>query len=104
MPGPYTFDVNTPAGSETRRLGDNRLRELKSALDMAFKDGPMSGWPTTAHCSLGWPRIFRYDTLAGLQANAVASPYQRLGYVSADGANNGLYLELSTGWTLITGA
>lgn len=105
MPPPYTWDVNDPPGTQTRRLGDNRIREIKSVLQTVFTDGPMSTFPTNANCTLGWPRIFVKDTLALLQAEAVAAPYQRLGVVTADGtsANNGLYIELAAGWTKITG-
>lgn len=105
MAGPYQWDTSTPPGGESRRLGDNQIRAMKLALDTAFKDGPMSNWPTDAHCTPGWPRVFRYDTLAALQANAVAAPYNRLGVVTADPDPNltGMYLEKSTGWTLIQG-
>lgn len=103
MGGPYTWDVTEPDEQETRRQGDDRLREIKNTLQAVFQDGPMGTFPTDATCTLGWPRIFVYQTLAELQANAVAAPYNRLGYVSDDGANSGLYREAAAGWTKLTG-
>jgi hypothetical protein len=46
-----------------------------------------------------------YATQAELLANAVATPYHRLGFVTADPdpAKIGLYLEKSGGWTLVQG-
>lgn len=103
-PGPYQWDENDPPGSQTRRLGDDQLRTMKASLKQAFLDGPMSAFPTTSHCTPGWARPFVYTTLAALQANTVATPYGRIGIVTADGANAGLWVELSTGWTKVSGA
>lgn len=105
MGGPYVWDVNTPPGGETRRQGANRLKALKSTTLQAYNEGPMPNFPTDGNCGLGWPRIFQYATLTELTANAVGAPYGRLGYVSADSdpTKIGMYIEKSTGWTLING-
>jgi hypothetical protein len=94
MAGPYTWNVAVPDGAtETIRQLDDRIRDVKATLQTAFTDGWMSGWPEHAHCTLGWPRILVSATVAALPA--VASPYQRLAYVTQ---TKHLYLEMATGW------
>jgi hypothetical protein len=104
MSGPYSWDVAVPPADQSRRLGDDALRSLKAEWLRAMQDGPMSLFPATPDCTPGWPVPFLYTTLVGLQANTPTAPYGRIGIVTSDGANNGLWVELlATGWTKVNG-
>jgi hypothetical protein len=96
MPAPWTWDETVPAGTESRRLGDDRIREMKATLKEVFQAGPMSNFPTDANCTLGWPRILVVADTPNLPA--AASPYNRLAWVTG-GSAPGLYVERSTGWS-----
>lgn len=101
--GDFDWDVNDPPAQQTRRLGDDQLRKIKAEWLRAMTEGPMADFPTTPNCTPGWPVPFLYDTLVALQANTPTAPYGRIGVVVADTTNNGLWVELSTGWTKVNG-
>lgn len=95
---PYTWDTSTPTDGESRRQGDDRIREIKVELRKALNDGPLDNFPTDALCTRGWPRIGRVVNLADLPSPA--SPGGRLYYVSdnaADTTKRGLWFEMPTG-------
>lgn len=103
MAGNYDWDPNDPPASQTRRLGDDQLRTIKGEWQRAMTEGPMSGFPANSDCTPGWPVPFLYATLVELQAHTPTAPYGRLGIVSADTTNNGLWVELASGWTKVNG-
>ena len=105
-PGPYVWDASAPQAPETRRLGDNRIREMKATYQQVMQEGPMANFPTDGYCTLGWPRCFLFATLAALvAAQPAAAPWGRLAFVTTDGANTGMWLEdsVSAAWKLIQG-
>jgi hypothetical protein len=105
-PGPYDLEPTVPSGAESRRLGSQRIRELKTRLEATFKDGPMWQFPTNVECTPGWSRVLPpYPSEAALFAVAVLPPYYRLATVSPDGGAtiSSLFIELPTGWRRISG-
>jgi hypothetical protein len=105
-PGPYDLEPTVPSGAESRRLGAQRIRELKTRVEATFKDGPLSGFPGTVAATPGWSRMLPpYPSDAALVAVPVAAPYYRIACVSPDGGAtiSGLWIELPTGWRRISG-
>jgi hypothetical protein len=106
MAGPYDLEVTVPSGAESRRLGAQRIRELKQRLEATFKDGPMSGFPQSVNSTPGWSRMLPpYPSDAALLAAPLGAPYYRLACVSPDGGATitSLFIELPTGWRRISG-
>jgi hypothetical protein len=106
MPGPYDLELTVPSGAESRRLGAQRIRELKSRVEATFKDGPLADFPSNLASKPGWSRMLPpYPSDAALLAVPVASPYYRLACVSTDGGATitSLFVELPTGWRRIRG-
>jgi hypothetical protein len=104
--GPYDLEPTIPSGAESRRLGAQRIRELKTRLEAAFKDGPMSQWPQSLASTPGWSRMLPpYPSDAALLAEPLSAPYYRLACVSPDGGATitSLFVELPTGWKRISG-
>jgi hypothetical protein len=106
VPGPYDLEPTIPSGAESRRLGAQRIRELKTRIEATFKDGPISEFPNSAHATPGWSRMLPpYPSDAALLAVPITAPYYRLAAVSTDGGATiaSLFIELPTGWRRITG-
>jgi hypothetical protein len=104
--GPYDLEPTIPSGAESRRLGAQRIRELKTRIEATFKDGPLQYFPAGAECTPGWSRIEPpYPSDAAVLAVPVVAPYYRLACVSTDGGATitSLFIELPTGWRRITG-
>jgi hypothetical protein len=106
MAGPYDLEPTIPSGAESRRLGAQRIREMKTRIEATFKDGPFPQFPANALLGPGWARMLPpYPSDAALLAEPVSSPYYRLAAVSPDGGAtiSGLWIELPTGWRRISG-
>jgi hypothetical protein len=103
-PGPYDLEPTVPSGAESRRLGAQRIRELKTRIEATFKDGPMSQFPLATAGTPGWARMLAYPSEAAVLAVPVEWPYYRLAAVSPDGGAtiSGLWIELPTGWKRIS--
>jgi hypothetical protein len=105
-PGPYDLEPTIPSGAESRRLGAQRIRELKARIEATFKDGPLQQFPASVALTPGWARLLPpYPSDAALLAVPVAPPYFRLACVSTDGGATitSLFVELPTGWKRISG-
>jgi hypothetical protein len=106
MAGPYDLELTVPSGTESRRRGAERIRELKTRLEATFKDGPMAEFPQSTWSTPGWSRMLPpAPSDAALLAWPIGAPYYRLAAVSPDGGAtiSSLYIELPTGWRRISG-
>jgi hypothetical protein len=106
MAGPYDLEPTIPSGAESRRLGAQRIRELKTRVEAVFKDGPLQHFPAGAECTPGWPRMLPpYPSDAAVYAIPLEPPYYRLAAVSPDGGTTiaSLWIELPVGWRRISG-
>jgi hypothetical protein len=104
--GPYDLEPTVPSGAESRRLGAQRIRELKTRIEAVFKDGPLYSFPNYAESTPGWARMQPpYPSDAAVLAVPVVAPYYRLACVSTDGGATiaSLFIELPTGWRRISG-
>ncbi len=94
-----TWDEATPAGSEARSLGDDRIRELKAQIRERLEDALVTSWsadPVAPKHSPGKVGIVYYGTTA--QINALTGVTE--GSIALDSSLGAFKVYISGSWTI----
>lgn len=90
-----TWDITTPAGTEAKSLGDDRIRELKTDLQSAFRADAASGVEAVFPGSDTAHPVFRYR---GLRDTTAARPAAGQYGLYFDTTRNALQRDNGSSW------